>query len=127
MNSKVSEALNGEIKVGDTIMVVPNEDYGLLIGTITSIALLGDEDHETENETDDIYCDFSYEDYTNERKQELEAIFSGLYREPKKFRDICLDLVIMDPELLIRVDDVPTEPFRNEAAARIFFDQLINE
>lgn len=89
---------NGQIfYIGQRIIGTDKSEYEGLFGTILKIR--DGEDKDTENETPDIYCSFDAPvmPYDVER---LEKIFSDLYDEPKKLDDICLDEVIMAPDMI---------------------------
>lgn len=105
MTSKTT-CLNGELFVGDLVLSTADDVYPCLIGVVTEIIPLGSPDHETENETDDVYVNFE-DDFCERRTREIEDIFSGLYGEKKLIGDISLDVVIMDPDCLIKLVDVP--------------------
>ena len=84
--------------IGEEIIGTDQSEYKNLIGYIVEIRT--DSDRETENETPDIYC--SFEPPTSAYDiEELEAVFSDLYDEPKKMDDIILDMVIMSPEMIV--------------------------
>ena len=53
-----TRCLNGTIRVGDTVVSVPIEDYACLIGVVKEIVPVGAENHDTGNETDDIHVNF---------------------------------------------------------------------
>lgn len=92
----------GKLCVGDKIIAI-DSDYAGLKGCITEIRTGTDKD--TENETDDVYCEFDVPE-TEEGIKLLEEHFSELFQEPKTIDDICLDLIIMAPEeLKLVIDD----------------------
>lgn len=84
--------------IGDEI--VANE-YGDLWAGLTGIItdVLDGDEKETENETPDIYCDFYLPD-DPAQIQELVDSFSDSYCEPKTVDDICLDGIIMAPDMI---------------------------
>lgn len=88
-------------KIGDRIIATCG-DYAGLKGNITEIRTGADK--ETENETDDIYCSFDFPN-TETEIQLLEKHFSGLFGEKKTRDDICLDLIIMAPDEIRRLDE----------------------
>ncbi len=49
-----AQAINGEIKPGDYVFVKADEDYGLLVGQVKSIAKTRMPEHDAGSETDDI-------------------------------------------------------------------------
>lgn len=103
---KEINAINGVIQVGDLVISMPSDEYGCLIGTVTQIKPLGSDDRDTENETDDIYVDFSGSDYSNNRKKKIEEQFSERYSEHRAFEDLPLDMVIMAPDTLIKITEI---------------------
>ena len=89
---------NGEkYYIGQRIIGTDQSEYEGLLGTILEIR--DGEDKDTENETPDIYCSFDAPEMPHE-VEKLEKTFSDLYDEPKKLEDICLDEVIMAPEMV---------------------------
>lgn len=90
--------------VGMRVLANDQSDFQGLFGTITEIRT-GD-DQETENETPDIECCFEYP-VLKEEVSALEAHFSDLYQEPKTLDDLPLDMVIMAPEELKPIDNLP--------------------
>lgn len=99
-------AINGVIKPGDMVISMPCDGYGCLVGTITDIKPFGSNDRDTDNETDDVYVDFSALNYSDERRQEIEKQFEELYGEHKSFDELPLDMVIMAPETLIKITGI---------------------
>jgi hypothetical protein len=104
-----TNCINGDLRVGDLVLSTPEDDYSCLVGRVTDIKLLGDPNRDTENETDDVYIDFTAFEYSPERVTEIEEMFSDLYDEPKSFDDAPLDMVIMAPMNLIRITGIDEE------------------
>lgn len=88
--------------VGQRIIGTNRSEYEGLFGTILEIR--DGLDKETENETPDICCSFDKPLMPHEIEH-LEKVFTGLYGEPKKIEDICLDQVIMAPEMIAPFDE----------------------
>lgn len=86
--------------VGERI-IATDSDYVGLKGYITEIRT--GRDKETENETSDIYCCFDVPEGAEEIRL-LESHFSELFHEKKTIDDLALDLVIMAPCQLRRLD-----------------------
>lgn len=103
MNATI--CVNGTLKPGDLVVSTPSDDYVGLVGIVLQIAPLGSEEHDTDNETDDVYVDFE-NDYTDFRIAEIENVFSELYCMKKEYDDLPLGEVIMDPMCLIRITDL---------------------
>ncbi len=85
-------------RVGDVIIGSDQSEYAGLIGSILEIR--DGNDKETENDTPDIYCSFEPPVLPADIAK-VEAVFSGLYGEKKELDDICFDMVIMAPEMII--------------------------
>lgn len=121
-------AANGRpIEIGSIVMSSPKGDYELLVGTVFDIKLLGSPDRDTENDTDDVYCNFVEFDYSDQRIKEIEEVLSALYQMPKTIDDSCIDFSIEDPAYLIVIDEVPEEVLKSEAAAQEFWDKVMAE
>lgn len=118
--------VNGELRVGDLVISIPNVDYACLVGTVMVINLLGTPEHdaETENETDDVHVNFVDTAYSKHRMKEISDMFSDLYGTKKKFWECPIDDAIMAPEFLIRItgidDDILMRLLRCEESARLF-------
>lgn len=80
-----------EFAIGDRI-IATDSDYAGLKGSITEIRTGRDKD--TENTTDDIYCQFDLPDSKKEIAL-LESHFSKLFNEKKTIEDIYVDSIIM--------------------------------
>lgn len=83
--------------IGASVVGTDQSEYEGLTGYIYEVR--DGADKETENETPDLYCNFDPPDDPAEIA-ELEAVFSGLYDEPKTLEDIILDCVIMAPDMV---------------------------
>ena len=87
--------------VGEEVFAISSA-YRNLIGRITEIRT--GNDRETENEEPDIYCDFEAP-ILNQDKESLKVMCGNLDK-------LCLDGIIMAPEMLVtvrtRYDDYPT-------------------
>ncbi len=83
--------------IGQKIVATEASPYDGLFGTIWEIR--DGEDKDTKNETPEIYCHFERPQMPCDIEQ-LEEKFSRLYGEEKSIDDICLDCVIMAPEMI---------------------------
>ena len=102
-----TQAINGEISVGDWVIAAPSDEYGYLIGTVTAIDKLGTPEHDaTDNGTDDVHVDYYSFNYPPERIAEIEEQFSDLYGEHKTFGELPIDDAIMAPRDLIRITEL---------------------
>lgn len=108
MINDTTYCLNGILAVGNMVLSTPEDDFSLLVGQVCEINLKGipEQKAETENETDSIHVDFAIFDYSDERENEIAAMFSQIYGIPKKFADCPLDDVIMCPDSLINIRDI---------------------
>ena len=88
-------------KVGGPIIANETSDYAGLFGNILEIRT--EDDRETDNDTPDIYCAFDPPVLSTNRLA-LEQTFSQLYHEQKHIEDLCLDMVIMGPEMVIPLE-----------------------
>ena len=100
-------ACNGIIyRIGGEITVIDDGPYNGLIGIITEIR--DGDDKETENDSVDIYCYFYVPEIPCDREQLIEK-FSELYGRSMTLEDISLDMVIMAPEMLIPLEEGPSD------------------
>lgn len=99
-NGETVTAEGKSFTVGERI-IATDSDYAGLKGYITEIRT--GTDKETENETDDIYCSFDIPDDESEIRL-LEAHFSELFGEQKTIEDLPIDLVIMAPAEIRRLN-----------------------
>ncbi len=86
-----------EYIIGEEIVGTENSEYNGLTGSIYEIRT--SDDKQTDNETPDFYCAFEAH-ITGYDIQELEKTFSELYGEHKKLGEICLDSVILTPDMV---------------------------
>lgn len=85
-------------RIADVIIGSDQSEYAGLIGSIFEIR--DGSDKETENDTPDIYCSFDPPVLPTDIAK-VEAVFSNLYGTQKILDDICFDMVIMAPEMII--------------------------
>lgn len=88
---------NVEYTIGAPIIGTDQSEYCGLYGCITEIR--DGDDKDTENETPDMYCEFDPPTSAKE-VEALEEVFSDLYGEKKTIDEICLDSVIMAPDMI---------------------------
>ena len=88
-------------KVGGRIIANETSDYAGLFGNILEIRT--EDDRETDNDTPDIYCAFD-PPVLSANRLALEQTFSQLYHEQKHIEDLCLDMVIMGPEMVVPLE-----------------------
>jgi|GEM_PF-2983036 len=97
---------NGELGVGDLVLSTNEDDYAYIVGVVTEIHHHGTPEHETDNDEDDVFVNFTVKEYSSARIEEIEAMFSKLYREPKKYDELPLDEAIMGSSTLIRITGI---------------------
>jgi hypothetical protein len=125
------KVINGMLRSGDLVLSIPGCDYGCLVGTVTDIKPLGSSDRETNNETDDIYIDFSGSDYSAKRQAEIEKHFSEIYDESRSFEELPLDMVIMPPDALINITGIEPDDLAgllsSEEIAMVYSNHIISK
>ena len=105
MDMITTKCVNGVIKAGDTVLSTPDDDFGCLVGCVKKIALAGTPEHDTDNETDDVYVDFLAFEYSKKRTREIEKNFCGLFSVKGSIEEYGLDETIMAPQCLIKIID----------------------
>ncbi len=103
-----AQAINGEIKPGDYVFVKADEDYGLLVGQVKSIAKTRMPEHDAGSETDDIHVNFKALNYPPWHQMEIEEnlnITFG-YGEYKSYHELPLDDVILASDALISLKGI---------------------
>lgn len=106
-----TKCTNGILRVGDLVLSSPQDDFGCLVGIVTDITALGTAEHNSENNTDDVFVNFS-SDYSPRRVAEIERYFSMLYRTPKSYGDLPLGMVIMPPNELVCITGIAKDALR---------------
>jgi hypothetical protein len=96
-----AQAVNGEINLGNWVIVKPGEDYACLIGQVwkTDVVIAPG----TEDEVGGVIVNFAAIDYSDAAKEELHGILGGLYREPLAPNEVPLGGTMLPPESLIRL------------------------
>jgi len=100
--------INGEAKCFDTVIAIGSSDYPFFVGEVNAVHKLGTEEHHSGNLTDDVFVDFQSDEYSEERKREIEAHFSKLLGKSQRFdEDIAPDIcnVQISPEHLLYVKE----------------------
>lgn len=96
-----------EYIIGEEVIGTENGDYEGLIGRIYEIRI-GEADKETDNDTSDFYCTFEPPILEPDIRK-LEERFSQIYGSPKSLNDICLDSVILAPDMVKPVSSIEDE------------------
>ena len=98
--------------IGGRVYANNESIYEGLYGVIREIRT--GEDMETDNDTPDFYCDFIPPVVSDERKI-IENRFTRFWRTEKRLEDLDLEMVIMDPYMLVVLD-----PPKNAQSLEIF-------
>ena len=98
--------INGELRTGDIVVSHSSSEYSYLAGIVRSITKLDDPEHDTGNVGDDVHVDFSALEYSPRRVSEIEGEFRKAYGERREIDDLPLDDVIMNPDMLIRANNI---------------------
>lgn len=93
-----------EYIIGEEVIGTENGDYEGLIGRIYEIRI-GEADKETDNDTADFYCTFEPPILEPDIRK-LEKRFSEMYGSPKSLKDICLDSVILAPDMIKPISEI---------------------
>jgi len=112
-NSPTAQAINGEVRRGDYVIAVDNNDYTYLVGEVIEILKHGTPEHaaETDNNTDSVHVNFKAIPYPIYRHDEIAEHFYALSDtgETILYADLPLDDVIMAPDMLIRITELGRE------------------
>jgi hypothetical protein len=113
MNNPTAQAINGEIRRGDNVIAVGNNDYAYLVGEVIEILKHGTPEHaaETDNETDSVHVNFKAFRYPPWQQLDIAEHFNTLSDSDEAFsyEDLSLDNVIMAPDMLVRITDLSEE------------------
>lgn len=128
MKNIETECINGAIGTGDLVLSSPDDEYACLVGAVIEIQKAGTPEHETENLGDDVHVNFSFADYSAQRKKEIGKMFSDLYEQKMTFADCPIDDVIMPPEALVRITEIDRDMLagllNSEKQATEFFREI---
>jgi hypothetical protein len=124
-----AQAINGELYVGDYVIVVPNDDYGYLVGQVKAIGKLGTPEHDTENSGDDIHVDFTVFSYPPWQQNDFAEHFNEIfdYDEYKNFTELTLDDVIIAPDAIIGLTGISDEKINDLVTDAEFAQRFCNQ
>ena len=124
-----TQAINGELNIGDYVIVVPNDDYGYLVGQVKAIDKLGTPEHDTENPGDDIHVDFTVFNYPPWQQSDFAEHFNELfdYDEYKDFTELPLDNVIIAPGAIISLTGISDEKINDLVTDAGFAQRFCNQ
>lgn len=99
---KTANCLNGELKAGDLVLSIPEDDYPCLVGTVLSVSGTDDWDK------DYIYVNFMHPDYTQNRLKEIEQMLCEAYGRPTTpgIWPLDIDNLPMSADSLIRITGI---------------------
>lgn len=89
--------------IGAPIIATSASEYRGLHGIITEIRDGKDKESCSDNDGPIFFCEFDPPVRPCDI-EELEAVFSDLYQQPKTIEDITLDLVVMEADLISPLD-----------------------
>ncbi|MDR0905506.1 MAG: hypothetical protein LBN00_04945 [Oscillospiraceae bacterium] len=105
IDNRTSEAINGDLKIGDWVISISEDNYGYLVGKVTAI---GDHDLSTYNAqhySEIVFVNLTAADYSEQRIAEIERDFSKSYKRPMRMSELFLDDVRMSATDLIRIPE----------------------
>jgi hypothetical protein len=107
-----ARAINGKLKVGDTVIIAPDDDYGCLVGRVIATGKRGTPEHDgTENESDGVHVDFTAFSYPPWQMTAFAEYFNDRfgYDEYMEFDELPLDDVIIAPDAVISLTGIGEE------------------
>jgi len=126
-----TQCIHGELQPGDLVVSVPETEYACLIGKVIAVNPWGTPEHDTDNPADDVHVDFTAEEYSKQRENEIAAMFTGLYGKKMAFEDCPIDDAIMPSDSLIRITgierDVLTSLLDSADNAAVFCGSAIQQ
>ena len=122
-----AQAINGEIRPYDWVIITSSDEYSYLVGMVSEIIPVGLPEYDTDNETDDIHVDFMDTDYSDKRKDEIVEQMSELYGEHRPFDELPLDDVIISPNSLIRITGIELCTFERLLESRDTVEDYCNQ
>lgn len=128
-----TKCLNGLLRPGDLVMNTPLDDYPLMFGRVLEVHPEGSPDayDESDNDYDTVHVEFDINGISEVNRAEIEAVFGGLYGEPRPIEELGLDDVIEAPDCLLCVNDITEQKltmlkYTQSAAAAVAFDYAYN-
>ena len=121
-----AQAINGEIRPYDWVIVTSSGEYNALVGMVTEIISLGSPEHDTGNATT-VHIDFMDTYYSDKRKDEIIQQMSELYGEHRPFDELPLDDVILSPDKLIRITGIELCMFERLLESRETAEDYCNQ
>lgn len=99
---KTLNCLNGELKVGDLVISIPEDDYPCLVGTVLDIGKMRYSDQEY------VFVNFMHPEYTQNRLEEIERMLCEAYGRPTTpgIWPLDIDNLPMSADSLIRITGI---------------------
>ena len=133
-NNPTAQAINGEVRRGDYVIAIDNNDYSYLVGEVVEVLKHGTPEHaaETNNDTDSVHVNFKAFPYPPWREIDITEYFNALYcsNETMLYDELSLDDVIMAPDMLIRITEQGEDKIKQFVGdydeAKAFCDGIIS-
>lgn len=101
-----TQCINGPLRVGDLVLsTIEDKFVPCLPGVVERIDLLGTPEHETQNETDDVYVNFTG-DFSLKRQEDIARHYNEFTGLDRPFEEAFNDLLIMGPDCLLNITGV---------------------
>jgi hypothetical protein len=119
--------LHRPLAVGDWVIVGQGEEYASLVGQVTEIDILGSEDHDTGNPTDDVHVNLTLVEYSEMEMGEIYDTARQLGYDVDSLDEVPLDDVILAPQDLIRITPQELDEFRGKLSENMESAELVGE
>jgi hypothetical protein len=123
-----AQAVNGEIRPGDWV-IVNSGAYQFFTGQVMAIVPFGTPEHQTGNDTTDVYVDFSEAGYTNKHLKRIEKELRKIGEDAflNDLEGLLYD-VLLAPDQLLRITgirlDMHSRIIKNRETAKAFCEAL---
>jgi hypothetical protein len=120
-NRSTTQTINGEVACFDVVISIADE-FPYLVGEVNAVDKKYSTEHNLGHLYDEVFVDFRSEDYSEERKREIEKHFG------ERFDKIMLDNVPMAPDSLIVVPekDIP-QLLESRDKAKAYCDAVLKD
>jgi hypothetical protein len=126
-----TQAINGDISIGDFVAVVPYTEYGGYIGTVIYIEKLGTSEHDTDNPTDDVHINIIGAGYSERQLRELAQSLGYGYAEDTPYGNLPIDDIIMSPDELVRITELDPDAYKklvsSVAETGVYCEQVLTD
>lgn len=126
-----TQCINGPLRVGDLVLsTIEDEFVPCLPGIVERIDLLGTPEHETENETDDVYVNFTG-DFSLKRQEDIARHYNSFTGLDRPFEEAFNDELIMGPDCLLNITGVTEDKLtwlrERERNAIVYAYELVHD